>query len=106
MHGHPVPRDGVCLICKRPLGADRHYMVKPPDGEHTRCRARVELAAEITWLRNTYGAMKLVLDETKKIGERVAPLDRDDVDETTLTKAIDDVKKLRLAAKRVFERVR
>lgn len=106
MHGHPVRRDGICLICQQPLGATRHFMVKSPDGEHSRCRTRRELAADVAWLRETYRAMALVLDETKKIGERVAPLDRDDVDEPTLEAARDDVRKLKLAAKRVLDRVR
>lgn len=29
---------GMCLVCGRALGAEPHFIVEPPDGEHVSCR--------------------------------------------------------------------
>lgn len=31
-------RPGICLVCREPLGVERHWIVSMPDGEHDRCR--------------------------------------------------------------------
>lgn len=36
------PREGICTICKRPLGIAKHWITNHPDGEHNACRRAME----------------------------------------------------------------
>jgi len=39
--GHIKPPDsGFCALCNRPLGAEPHYIVEYPNGEHVECWRR------------------------------------------------------------------
>lgn len=75
-----IPRAGRCLICRKPLGGEPHWITSLPDGEHVRCRDYRDRAfvyeRELAWFlarqRSLRGLLADITSFARWLGTRKA----------------------------------